>query len=214
MENFDYYFWVAFKLAAAFCLILFFFQFSGAKRQLAQMTSIDLISNFILGGILGGYLYNTDITLPGFILIVSAYFLIIYITSYLTNSTAWGRKIMVGVPTIVINNGQLDIEKLKRMKMSMTDFMSLLRNKDVHSLKEVKLAQIEIDGQLTIVKKSDEYFALLLIDNGVINEENLKQIGKTKSWLLQQLKKRKIKKVEDVFCAQWLNKDLYIILSN
>ena len=55
---------------------------------------------------------------------------------------------------------------------------------------------------------------LLLIDNGVINEENLHQIGKTKSWLLQQLKKRKIKKVEDVFCAQWLNKDLYIILTH
>lgn len=207
----DYYAWVAVKLGYAFLLILFFFQFSGSKRQLAQMTSIDLISNFILGGIVGGFIYDEDISLSGFFLVIAAYFIIMYMINYLRNNTAWGRKIMVGVPTIIISDGKLDVDKLKRMKISMTDFMSLLRHKKIHTIQSIKLAQIEIDGQLTIVKKGGEDYATLLIDNGVINEEGLKEIKKSKLWLKKQLSQKGYKDISKIFCAQWLHGQFYVI---
>lgn len=209
--SWDYYAWVAVKLGYAFLLILFFFQFSGSKRQLAQMTSMDLISNFILGGLVGGFLYDEDISLSGFFLVMTAYFVIMSVINYMRNNSNWGRKIMVGVPTIIINDGQLDVDKLKRMKISMTDFMSLLRHKKIHSLKDVKLAQIEIDGQLTIVKKGGEDYATLLVDNGVINDEGLKEIKKTKQWLKRELAKKGYHDISQIFCAQWLHGQFYII---
>lgn len=208
------YIWISIKLVIGFVCVLIFFQVSGAKRQLAEMTTFDLISNFILGAILGGYVYDNQVTLRGFLIITTIYFFMIYITNIISSRTNWGRKLIVGVPTIIISDGKLDTEKLKKMKISMTDFMSLLRNKKVHSLADVKLAQMEVGGELTVVKKGEELYALLLVDNGLIIHENLKQIHKDETWLKKQLKKEGIKDISDVFCAQWLNGDFYIIKVN
>lgn len=208
------YIWISIKLVIGFVCVLIFFQVSGAKRQLAEMTTFDLISNFILGAILGGYVYDNQVTLRGFLIITTIYFFMIYITNIISSRTNWGRKLIVGVPTIIISDGKLDTEKLKKMKISMTDFMSLLRNKKVHSLADVKLAQMEVGGELTVVKKGEELYALLLVDNGLVIHENLKQIHKDETWLKKQLKKEGIKDISDVFCAQWLNGDFYIIKVN
>ena len=58
--------------------------------------------------------------------------------------------------------------------------MSLLRSKEVRSLAEVKLAQIEVGGELTVVLKGENDFSRIVIENGKVNEKNLKTIGKTK----------------------------------
>lgn len=49
------YWLVAWRLLMSFILVLFFFQLSGSKRQFTQMTSFDLISNFLLSAVLGGF---------------------------------------------------------------------------------------------------------------------------------------------------------------
>ena len=95
--------------------------------------------------------------------------------------------------------------------MNMTDFLSLLRTKDIHSLQDVSLAQIEIGGNLTVLRKGEEAFSVLLIENGVVNHENLRQIQKTESWLRRKLKEMKVNKAEEVFYAQWQKGKLYVI---
>ena len=54
------YLWVSLRLIYAFFLVLVFFQISGNKRQFSQMTTFDLISNFILSAILSGYIINHE----------------------------------------------------------------------------------------------------------------------------------------------------------
>lgn len=205
------YWLISFRLAFAFIMVLVFFQFTGAKHQFTQMTSFDLISNFILSAILGGYLFNPDTTWQGFLYVLCVYFFLTWLVNYLAKRTMWGRGLIIGTPTIIIQDGNLNIKNLHKLSFDLADFMSLLRTKGVHSLADVELAQIEIGGQLTVVRKGEKEFAVMLIENGKINIENLKQIKKTKTWLLQQLKKRHISKPEDVFYAQWLKNEFYII---
>lgn len=207
----EYYAYIALKLFFGLVLVLFFFKYSGAKRQLTQITAIDLITNFMLGAIWGGFVYNNDITIRGFTAIILTYFILIFVINQIINNTIWGRNFLVGSPLVIIADGKLDIKKLKKSKLGMSDLMSLLRKKEIRSLTDVKRAQIEVNGELTVVKKGDENYAILLIDNGNINEQALKQIKKSKKWLDEGLKKHKIKNLEDVFCAQWLNGDFYII---
>ncbi|MDR1026764.1 MAG: DUF421 domain-containing protein [Lactobacillus sp.] len=211
MEVWIYYGEVGLKLFIGFALVLLMFHFSSSRKQFSQMTAIDLISNFILGGILSGFIYNTDISMYGFFIVLIIFFAIVAALNWFTNRTRLGRRILVGVPTIIIKDGHLDIDKLKQAKISMTDFMSLLRQKDIHSLTEVKLAQIEIGGELTVAKKNEADYALLLIDNGVINDDALEQLQKNEKWLRKELKEKGIKDISEVFCAQWYNKQFYII---
>lgn len=122
-----------------------------------------------------------------------------------------GRRLIIGTPTILIDKGKINRRNLQKMNMNMTDFLSLLRTKDIHSLQDVSLAQIEIGGNLTVLRKGEEAFSVLLIENGVINHENLRQIQKTESWLRRKLKEMKVNKVEEVFYAQWQKGKLYVI---
>ena len=201
---------ISFRMLLVFTLVLIFFFFFCNQRQFTQMTSFDLISNFVLSSILGGYLFNANLSWIDFIYIVTIYFVISGVINYLAKNTVWGRGVVIGTPTVIINNGCLLPENLQKMNMNMLDFMSLLRTKKVHSLEDVKLAQIEVGGELTVVLRGEKDFSSVLIENGNIHKENLKKIGKSNDWLQQQLKKRKLV-IKDVFFAEWFEDDLYVI---
>ena len=112
------------------------------------------------------------------------------------------------------------------MKFRVTDILELLRNQGVFNLNEVDYAIIESNGKLSVLKKP-EYLPLTpkdmnipvkatgisteLIYDGVIVEQNLRQMNKDVKWLKDQLKKHGIKDVSEVFLAT-LNDagDLYI----
>lgn len=174
------------------------------------MTTFDLISNFILSAILSGYIISQKTSWFGFSFVIFIYFIINYLINVIGH-TNWGRKLIIGTPTIIIEGGVINKKNLKKMNMNMTDFMSLLRTQDVNSLKDVKLAQIEIGGNLTVVRKGEDAFAILLIEDGKVNTQNLKHIKKSQKWLSEQLKKKKINSPSDVFYAQWQNGEFYAI---
>lgn len=202
--------WISLRLIFAFFLVLVFFQISGNKRQFSQMTTFDLISNFILSAILSGYIISQKTSWFGFSFVIFIYFIINYLINVIGH-TNWGRKLIIGTPTIIIEGGRINKRNLKKMNMNMTDFMSLLRTQEVNSLKDVKLAQIEIGGNLTVVRKGEDAFAVLLIEDGKVNTQNLKHIKKSQKWLTEQLKKKKINSPSDVFYAQWQNGEFYAI---
>lgn len=205
------YLLILFRLVFAFFIVLIFFQIAGGKRQFSQMTTFDLISNFVLSAILSGYLFNSNANWYGFLYVLSVYFALSYVINLLANKTLWGRGLIIGTPTVIIDKGKVNVKNLKRINMDMNDLMSLLRTKKVHSLEEVNLAQIEVGGDITVVLKGEEHYAILLIEEGRINTDNLKQIKKTKKWLMDKLKEQKVKSLEDVFYAQWFKHDLYVI---
>ncbi|MDR1026762.1 MAG: DUF421 domain-containing protein [Lactobacillus sp.] len=211
MAGYEYYLWVGFKLLIGLVYVLVFLHYVGARRQFSQMTSLDLVSNFILCGLVGGFIYNHDISLDGFTMVMAIYFVIMFAVNYLTNKTWVGRKILYGIPEVIIQDGKLDVDKLKKSRLCMTDLMFLLRNKEIHSIKDVKVAQIEANGDITVVKKHGCEYALLLVDDGVVNTEALKQIKKDLKWLDKELAKKGINEYKDVFLAQWYNNELYVL---
>ena len=86
-----------------------------------------------------------------------------------------------------------------------------LRAMDVHSLRDIKFAQVEANGDLTIVKKGDENYSVVLTDNGVVDTAALEKIGKTELWLMAQLHAQKIRDPENVFIAQYHHGKMQVI---
>ena len=123
---------------------------------------------------------------------------------------------MENEPTIVIMNGKIMEKTLKKMKFRVSDITELLRNKDVFDLNEVDFAIIEPNGQLSVLRKPEFQnltpkdmniqkkptgISTELIYDGILIEENLRQLDKDKKWLLKELKKHKISNISDVFLA-------------
>ena len=99
------------KLLIGVILIVLHLRFTG-KQQTTQMTPIDFIGNFILGGIIGGVIYNHAITFAEYASVLLVTFAIVSGLNYLTSKFMPTRAIVMGRAHTIIENGRFTQDAL------------------------------------------------------------------------------------------------------
>ena len=199
------------KLIIAIIAAVLFMRLFTPSGTLKQMTPLSVIINFLLSAILSDFILNRNIDLPEFIIVIVIYGILINILNRFAFYSDIGHRIFIGDPQVLIQNGQINVEKMEKLKISPRDLAVAMRQHKIHSLKEVEMAQIEPNGELTIVKKGDKKYSIIVIDNGDIDEGALEKINRSEQWLRRELRKKKIKNIDDIFVAQWNNGHLQIV---
>ncbi|MDE6478561.1 MAG: DUF421 domain-containing protein [Alphaproteobacteria bacterium] len=202
---------IAIKLVMAIGVAALFLKFFNMNNQLKQMTPLDIILNFLLSAILSNFILDSDVTLTDFAIIVAIYGVLLYILNKLTFGTDIGRRIFVGTPRVIIDNGKFDAKMMKRWNVNARDVAAAMRQQDIHSLRDVKTAQIEPNGNLTVIKRGMYKYPVILIDNGVVVDDGLQKINRDEKWLMRQLRRHRITDPDDVFIAQWDKNKIEII---
>lgn len=193
---------IAVKLAVGLATFIFVFRTTN-RCQLTQMTPVDLIGNFVMGGILGGVIYNPDIGITKFILVLAIWQVLIVSVNFLRMRTESGRKMIVGSPRPVVIKGKFLQEKFVEAGLDIGDFATLIRMQGIHSMKEIWNAQIEPNGQLTVQKKEDPHISNVVLNNGAMVEAALEVIDKDEDWLKAELQKQGYDSYENIFFAEW-----------
>ena len=209
----------------AFFSLLIFARILG-KEQISQLTFFDYVLGITIGSIAATL--TTDLTSrawPHWVGLIT-WAALGLLMEYMCMKSRYVAKCLEGEPTIVIMNGKIMENALKKMEFRVSDVLVLLRSKDIFDISEVDFAIIEPNGQLSVLKKP-EYenvkakdlniqkpasgISSEIIYDGILIEENLRQLKKDKAWLMDQLKKKGISSVSEVFLAT-LNKggSLYI----
>jgi len=186
------------------------------KQQISQLTFFDYILGITIGSI--GASLTTDLSSrswPHWIGLFT-WALLGYLTEYITMKWRYAAKLLEGEPTIVIMNGKIMEAALKKMKYRVSEIMELLRNKEVFDLVQVDFAIIEPNGEISIllkpeyqpltakdmhIQKASEGISTELIYDGILIEENLRQLNKDKAWIIDQLKQQGINDISEVFLA-------------
>jgi uncharacterized membrane protein YcaP (DUF421 family) len=199
----------------SFFTLLIFAKILG-KQQISQLTFFDYVLGITIGSIAASL--TTDLSSrawPHWVGLL-CWALLGYSMEYITMKWRYAAKYIEGEPTIVIMNGKIMEGTLKKMKYRVSDIMELLRNKDVFDISQVDFAIIEPNGQLSVLKKpeyepltakdmkitkSSSGISTELIYDGILIEENLRQLNKDKKWLLSQLKVQGIKDISEIFLA-------------
>ena len=192
-------------------VVVIYLRFFNTAAGLKQMTTLDIVVNFLLSAILSDFILDRNIDIMDFVVIVVIYGFLLYFLNKLTFNTNLGRQIFVGSPRTIIQNGQIDAEQMSRLHISAHDLALALRTRGIHSVRDVQMAQIEPNGELTIVKRGAKKYPVVIIDNGDVDTDALARINRTAAWLKRELKKRKIKEIDDILIAQWYNNRLQII---
>ena len=182
---------------AVFLLVL---RTSG-RGSLSQMTPIDLISNFVLGGIIGGVIYNPDITVVELLIVLLMWEVLVISLNFLRRHSVFFHRVIAGGDVALVLDGKYQMDEIKRLNIDVNDFATMLRIKGC-SLHEVAFARLESNGSLSVIKKEEGKNSTILIKNGDVVEGSLEEIGKTETWLNQQLKKQKTN-MDDVYAAEW-----------
>lgn len=205
------------ELVIGFFALLAITKFLG-KTQISQITPFDFISSLVLGDLVSNAIYNDD-TKIGFVLY--AIFLwasLIFIIEKVTQKFRRTRKFFDSDPAIIIRDGQVDFNVVKKQHLDINELLGMLRQEQVFSVREVEYAILESSGSLSILKKSKysnptiedlnltekpSYLPVSLILDGEIMYDNLKIINHNEKWLKNQIHAFGMEKIKDVFYAEW-----------
>ena len=206
----DFFITIAIKLALGLVSLVFVINVTG-KGNLAPSSAVDQIQNFVLGGIIGGVIYNSSITFLQYAIILIIWTILILSLKWLNANVYFIKHLIDGKPTIIIKNGKLDPEACRSKGLSASDVALKLRSQGVFQLKEVKRAVIEQNGQLIVVRMGDENPKYPIITDGVVQVEILETIGKTEEWLMTELNKKGFETVDDIFIAEYDKGEINVV---
>ena len=193
---------IAIKLALGLLSLVFVINVTG-KGNLAPSSAVDQVQNFVLGGIIGGVIYNSSITIIQYVVILIIWTILILLLKWLNTNVSLIKHLIDGKPTIIIKNGQLDPEACRSKGLAAADVALKLRAQGIFQLKDVKRAVIEQNGQLIVVRMGDENPKYPVITDGVVQVEILETIGKSEEWLTEKLKEEGFEEVSNIFIAEY-----------
>ena len=190
------------KLALGLFSLVFVINVTG-KGNLAPNSATDQIQNYVLGGIIGGVIYNSSISILQYAVILMMWTILVLTLKWLSNNVHFVKRLIDGKPTLLIKNGQIDPEACRSVGLSAADVALKLRSQGIFQMKQVKRAVQEQNGQLIVVQMGDENPKYPVVTDGVIQVEILESIGRNEEWLLDNLSKQGHDNVANIFIAEY-----------
>lgn len=192
-----------FKLLIGIILIVLHLRLTG-KQQTTQLTPIDFIGNFILGGVIGGVIYNHAISFAEYISFLLVTFGIISGLNYLTSKFMSTRSLVMGKAYTIIEGGRFTQDALDNTdnKLDPVEFLAELRGMGIFSLSDISLVQREANGSLTVRRKGEGGVNYALVSSGQIVTDNLELAGHSEEWLRGELEQAGITDLGDLFLVE------------
>lgn len=186
------------------------------KKQISQLTFFEYIAGITLGELAG--FMSTDIEANYFhgIVAILVWFSIPYLAELATLKSKRLRTWFEGDGRVMIKNGKVLEDNLKKERYTIDELLEQLRTKSVFRVADVEFAVLEASGELSVllkkeyqpltashlgIKPAPEQESQTVIMDGVIMDEPLSSIGKSRGWLSTELEKAGVS-VENVFIGQ------------
>lgn len=201
---------VAIKLALGLLSLVFVINVSG-KGNLAPNSASDQVQNYVLGGIIGGVIYNPAITILQYCVILLIWTILVLSLKWLKTNNHFVKRVIDGKPIVLIKRGQLDVEACRSAGLAASDVALKLRGQGIYQIKQVKRAVLEQNGQLIVVQSGEENPKYPVITDGVIQTDVLESIDKTEEWLLEKMKNEGYNNLSDIFLAEYENGKLNVV---
>ena len=164
------------------------------KGNLAPSSAMDQVQNYVLGGIIGGVIYNSSITVIQFVLVLIIWTLLVLVLKFSKEHNRYIKLIIDGKPLTLIKDGQVAVNNCLRNGISASDLMLKLRANGIYEIQNVKRAVLEQNGQLTLIEFGGENIKYPIIVDGQANFDVLELIGNDIEWLERRQKKVSLRK--------------------
>ena len=195
------------RVLIIYILVLIVMRLMG-KRELGQMQPFELVIAIMIADLASVPMADTGIPITNGIIPILALLLVQLVISIINLKSINGRKIICGMPSILIYRGRIDEKVMKKEKFTINELQERLRQNNIFNIADVEYAILETSGQVTVIQKPEkrntipEDFNIIpeyegipydLVIDGKIMHENLKSIGRDYNWLKKQVEKFKIK---------------------
>ena len=186
------------------------------KKQISEISFFEYVSGITIGSIAGEVIMGLDNNIGHGILAVFVFGGITLLVDFIALKNKKFRDVVEGKGTIIIKDGKIMEDNLKKEKYSLDELGSLLRQKDIFNTADVEFAMLEPKGDLSILLKkenrpltpkdlqmkvaNDKVPQTIIMDGTIINDA-MAEAGKDRNWLSMELDKLGVT-IENVFMAQ------------
>lgn len=205
------------KVIVGFTTLFFIIIITG-RTSIYQLTPFHLVFVLVLGDFLGNTIYEDKVGIFHFLYAIGLWTLLMLGIEFMTLRSKSTRSFLLGNPNIIIQEGVMDRKLLKKNKLDVNQVLSLLRQNNVFSVREVKYGILEANGQISILLKSNYQkpdkqdlnlpespvdLPTTLIIDGEILWDNLHELGFDQQWLDDQLTTHEYDNVKRILYADW-----------
>lgn len=124
------------------------------KKELAQLSVVDMVFILLISNAVQNAMVGPDSTLSGGLVAATTLFVVNYVLKYLQYKFPKFGKIVEGDATMLIYKGKILQSHLKMAKITEDELMQAVREHGVASVKEVDLAIMEVDGNISVLSNS------------------------------------------------------------
>jgi len=193
--------------------ILVIFRLMG-KREIGELSILDLVVFIMIAemGIIA--IENTEESIFKTIIPMFVLMGIQIVLAFISLKSKRVRDLIDGRPSVIIQNGKIDEKEMKRQRYNFDDLLLQLRENEVKNIADVEFAILEPSGKLSVFKKEKDSnvggYAVPLILDGEIQEENLRKMNQTIDWLTQKLHSKGYKDIKNISFCSYYNGKFYI----
>lgn len=184
-------------------------------KQVSQFDFFDYISGITIGSIAAELATELEEPMKPLLALV-VYGMVSVILSFMTRRLPRTRKYINGTPTILMNDGKIYRQNLRRARLDLSEFMILCRMQGYFDLDDIQVAVFEHNGRLSVLPRGEKralspsdmnisvspsHIGTELIMDGRIIGENLLRCGRDEKWLSAKLSEYGFKRESDVLLA-------------
>ena len=205
--------------AFARTVILYFLIMIGlrlmGKRQIGELEPSELVLTMMISDLATVPMQDFGIPLlAGVIPILTLLSLSMLMSQWSLRSLRF-RALVCGTPTVLIRNGQLQQEAMRKNRYTLDELLEELRGQGISDIGDVKYAILENSGQLSVLPwtwqqpptaaqmglevEDDVTLPVILINDGRVLRQHLADCGKDEAWLKKILKKERLSSPKEVF---------------
>lgn len=200
---------------SAFVFLLIITRILG-KQTLSNMNFHEFVTAIVMGSIAANLAFNEKLQTIHLVISLAVFTGTSYLLSKIVVKKRKIRMWAEGTPTVIIENGKILDDNLRKNDLTIDTLNQMLRQKDIFDYSEIEYALLEINGKISVMKKKQHQNVTLkdlrkgsnasqkmpveLIMDGNLLEKNMKVNSIPLDWILEKLKARG-KKVNDVFYA-------------
>ena len=205
------YITIILKTFFLYFLIILVYRIMG-KKEVGKLGIIDLIVSILIAELAAMSIENLDSSIMLSVVPIATLVLIQVTLSFITLKSNNIRNLLDGKPVVIIKKGKLQFKNMSKIRYSLDDLLSQLREQQIKSIEEVDYAVLENNGKLSVFENCSDYPLPLIVD-GSVDYAVLKELNKDEKWLIGVLNKNKIN-LSDVFYAFYKKNKTYIIKKN
>jgi uncharacterized membrane protein YcaP (DUF421 family) len=126
------------------------------RRELSTLEPFDLILLVMIGDLVQQGVTQNDFSVTGSFLAVGTIGVLTVIFSYLPWRFQILRPVLEGVPTILVEDGNVVEKNLKRHRLTQEEVAAAARVDSIESLSQVRWAVLETNGQISFIKQDGD----------------------------------------------------------